>query len=79
MAENVRCEGTTHTMPDIEKPIIDTRVERLNPLPAGQNLMVAVLSYSGFNQEDSVIINQSSIQLGMSNIFSEKKVWTYKK
>ena len=38
--------------------VIDTRVGRLNPLPAGQNLMVAVLSHTGFNQKDSVIINK---------------------
>ena len=79
MAANVRCEATTYTMPYIEKPIIDTRVGRLNPLPAGQNLMVAVLSHTGFNQKDSVIINKSSIQRGMSYVFSEKKVSTYKK
>ena len=79
MAANVRCEATTYTMPYIEKPIIDTRVGRLNPLPAGQNLMIAVLSPTGFNQEHSVIINKFFIQRGMSYVFSEKKVSTYKK
>ena len=79
MAANVRYGTTTYTMPYIEKPIIDTSVGCLNPLPAGQNLMVAVLSHTGFNQEDSVIINKSSIQRGMSYVFSEKKVSTYKK
>ena len=73
MAASVGCEAATYTMPYIEKPITDTRVGRLNPLPAGQNLMVAVLSHTGFNQEDSVIINKSSIQQGMSYVFSEKK------
>ena len=79
MAANIRCEATTNIMPYIEKPIIDARVGRLNSLPAGQNLMVAVLSHTGFNQEDSVIINKSSIQQEMSYVFSEKKVSTYKK
>ena len=50
MAANVRCEGATYAMSYIEKPIVDTRVGHLNPLPAGQNLMVAVLAHTGFNQ-----------------------------
>ena len=79
MAANVRWEATTYTMPYIEKPIIDTRVGHLNPLSAEQNLMVAVLSHTGFNQENSVIINNSSIQRGMSYVFSEKKVSIYEK
>ena len=41
--------------------------------------MVAVLSHASFNQEDSVIINKSSIQQRMSYVFSEKKVSTYTK
>ena len=60
MVAYVRCEVTTYTIAYIGKPIIDTRAG-LNPLSARQNLMVSVLSHTGFNQEDSVIINKSFI------------------
>ena len=34
-------------------------------LPAGCNSIVAIMCYSGYNQEDSVIMNQSSIDRGL--------------
>ena len=33
-------------------------------LPAGHNAVVAIACYSGYNQEDSVMMNQSSIDRG---------------
>ena len=36
-----------------------------NNLPAGINAIVAIASYTGFNQEDSLIFNQSAIDRGL--------------
>ncbi|PVU92434.1 hypothetical protein BB559_003718 [Furculomyces boomerangus] len=47
--------ATTHSMEYI----------KFSDLPAGQNAVVAILCYSGYNQEDSVIMNQSSIDRGL--------------
>ena len=47
-------------------------------LPAGHNAIVAIACYSGYNQEDSMMLNQSSIDRGFfrSIVFKTYKVCT---
>ena len=45
-----------------------------NELPFGNNLIVAILTYTGFNQEDSVIMNRGAVERGLFRSFAFKMI-----
>ncbi len=50
-----------------QMPLIQTMMHELsnyNAHPSGQNIVVAIMSYKGYNMEDAVIINKGSIDRG---------------
>jgi len=57
-------------------PIVTTKTMEYNnclDLPYGENAIVAIASYNGFNQEDSMVFNQSSIDRGIFRADTLKK------
>jgi DNA-directed RNA polymerase II subunit RPB2 len=60
-----------------EVPVTSTRTSKYtytDILPPGQNAMVAIATYSGYNQEDSLIFNGNSIDNGFMWSMSLTKV-----
>jgi DNA-directed RNA polymerase beta subunit len=63
-----RFDTLSHILTYPQKPLVQTKTSNLlnvNDLPSGQNAIVAIACYSGYNQEDSVIMNQSAIDRGL--------------
>jgi len=59
-----------------EVPLVTTEGMVINntmDLPYGQNVVVAIMSYMGYNQEDSVVFNEASIDRGLFRADTLKK------
>jgi DNA-directed RNA polymerase beta subunit len=60
-----------------QRPLVTTKIADMmgyNNMPSGINAIVAIAAYSGFNQEDSVILNGSAIDRGLFVITQYKTV-----
>ncbi len=70
-----RKETDRNLLVNPQKPLVETFVYDLlefDKHPAGQNLTIAIMSYEGYNMEDGIILNQSSIERGMQRTFYYK-------
>ena len=67
-AYNSRFDTFAHVLNYPQKPIVTTRFKKytdVDKLPYGVNAIVAIASYTGYNQEDGLILNKTSIDRGM--------------
>jgi DNA-directed RNA polymerase II subunit RPB2 len=63
-----RMDKTSYVLTYPMRPLVDTRLMnliKLNEIPSGEQVIVAIASHSGYNQEDSILFNKSSIDRGL--------------
>jgi DNA-directed RNA polymerase beta subunit len=73
-----RFDTMAHVLNYPQKPLVQTKTSKLvhnDDMPCGVNIIVAIMCMTGFNQEDSIIMNQSAVDRGL---FSSTYFKTYK-
>jgi DNA-directed RNA polymerase II subunit RPB2 len=75
---DTRMDKTSYVLSYPMRPLVDTRIMNildLNKVPSGEMVIVAIGSYGGFNQEDSIIFNKGAIDRGLfsASIFHTEK------
>ncbi len=63
-----RLDKTAYVLNYPMRPLVDTRIMtllHLQKIPSGSTIMVAIMTYTGYNQEDSVMINKGAIDRGL--------------
>lgn len=81
-SNNVRVDTVVHQLLYPQKPLVYTKPsEFMNmcEMGSGINVIVAICCYTGFNQEDSVIINKSAIDRGLFRSYVYKTITVYEK
>jgi len=73
-----RMDKTAYVLNYPSRPLVETRVMNflhLNNIPSGCQIHVAIMTHSGYNQEDSVLINKGSLDRGlfMATIYHTEK------
>jgi DNA-directed RNA polymerase beta subunit len=61
-----RCDKDTFLQYTCETPLVKTVASKYI-FPNGNNVIVAIQCYSGFNQEDSLIVSQGAVDRGLFN------------
>ena len=64
-----RMDKTAYVLNYPTRPLVDTRIMnmiQLNKIPSGTNVIVAIMTHTGYNQEDSLLINKGSLDRGLA-------------
>jgi len=63
-----RMDKTAYVLNYPTRPLVDTRLMnfiQLNRIPSGTQIHVAIMSHTGYNQEDSILVNKGALDRGL--------------
>lgn len=73
-----RMDKTSYVLTYPSRPLVDTRLMnfiKLNRIPSGHQITVAIASFTSYNQEDSILMNKGSVDRGlfMTTVYHTEK------
>ena len=77
MNHGIRMDAMSHVLCTPQRALVTTRMDgilNLDRASTGTNVIVAIMLHNGYNQEDSIIVNEDALQRGLFR--SEKYVTT---
>ena len=77
-----RADTITYVLNYLQKPLVSTLPSQFmgfNDMPMGMNVIVAVMTYGGWGQEDAVILNKGAIDRGLFHTTSYRTLMTEEK
>ena len=63
-----RFDALAHLLCYPQVPMVSSYMSKfygVQDMPSGQNIIVAIMTYTGYNQEDSIMINRGSLERGL--------------
>ena len=63
-----RLDTLSHILNYPQKPLVNTNMARIifaDEIPCGINVIVAIGTWTGYNQEDSIMLNRTSVERGL--------------
>ena len=63
-----RFDALAHLLCYPQIPMVSSYMSKfygVQDMPSGQNIIVAIMTYTGYNQEDSIMINRGSLERGL--------------
>lgn len=65
----LRMDMDVNLLHEPQMPIVQSILHEISDYekhPSGQNIVVAIMSYKGYNMEDAIVLNEGSIQRGLA-------------
>lgn len=76
----IRMDTKFNVLDYLQMPMVETKISNVvKRYPEGQNIVIAIMCYEGYNMNDAIVMNKSSVDRGLFRSFYFRTYETIKK